>query len=137
MQHNDIENNMADLPNVDHEQIAEFKRIAASYDDTSVLMLNLNRYNAEASYPDGYLYKEYMDVLSALLEEVGGKVLWRTHVHGCVVGEQDIHEALGIWYPTHQAFLNLMTAPSSKKNMELRSLAAEHADVHRCNDYTA
>ena len=137
MQHNDIENNMADLPNVDHEQIAEFKRITASYDDTSVLMLNLNRYTAEANYPDGDSYKEYMDVLSALLEEVGGKVLWRTNVHGCVVGEQDIHEALGIWYPTHQAFLDLMTAPSSKKNMELRSLAVEHADVHRCNDYTA
>ena len=76
-------------------------------------------------------------VLSILLEEVGGKVLWRTHVHGCVVGEQNINEALGIWYPTHQAFLDLMTAPSSKKNMELRSLAVEHADLHRCNDYTA
>ena len=100
-------------------------------------MLNLNRYTEDASYPDGNLYKEYMAVLSTLLEEVGGKILWRTHVHGCVVGEQDIHEALGIWYPSHKAFLNLMTAPSSEKNMELRSLAVEHADLHRCNDYTA
>ena len=137
MQQSDMENNMADLPNVHHEQIDEFKRIAGSANDTSVLMLNLNRYTADASYPDGALYKEYMAVLSTLLEEVGGKVLWRTHVHGCVVGEQSIHEALGIWYPTHQAFLDLMTAPSSKRNMELRSLAVEHADLHRCNDYTA
>jgi uncharacterized protein (DUF1330 family) len=137
MQYGDMENNMADLPNVHHGQIAEFKRIAASDNDTSVLMLNLNRYTADASHPDGDLYKEYMAVLSALLEEVGGKVLWRTQVHGCVVGEQEIHEALGIWYPAHQAFLDLMTAPSSKKNMELRSLAVEYADLHRCNDYTA
>jgi len=137
MQQSDMENNMADLPNVHHEQIDEFKRIAGSANDTSVLMLNLNRYTADASYPDGALYKEYMAVLSTLLEEVGGKVLWRTHVHGCVVGEQSINEALGIWYPTHQAFLDLMTAPSSKKNMELRSLAVEHADLHRCNDYSA
>ena len=50
-------------------------------------MLNLNRYTEDASYPDGDLYKEYMAVLSTLLEEVGGKVLWRTHVHGCVVGK--------------------------------------------------
>ena len=78
MQHGDMENNMADLPNVHHEQIAEFKRIAASDNDTSVLMLNLNRYTEEANYPDGTLYKEYMAVLSTLLEEVGGKVLWRT-----------------------------------------------------------
>ena len=35
---------MADLPNVHHEQIAEFKHIATSNNDTSVLMLNLNRY---------------------------------------------------------------------------------------------
>ena len=82
---------MADLPNVHHEQIAEFKHIATSNNDTSVLMLNLNRYTEDASYPDGNLYKEYMAVLSTLLEEVGGKILWRTHVHGCVVGEQDIH----------------------------------------------
>ena len=53
MQHDDMENNMADLPNVNHEQIAEFKRIAASDNDTSVLMLNLNRYTPDASYPDG------------------------------------------------------------------------------------
>jgi hypothetical protein len=87
MQQSDMENNMADLPNVHHEQIDEFKRIAGSANDTSVLMLNLNRYTADANYPDGDLYKEYMAVLSSLLEEVGGKVLWRTHVHGCVVGE--------------------------------------------------
>ena len=64
---------MADLPNVNHEQIAEFKRIAISDNDTSVLMLNLNRYTANASYPDGDLYKKYMAVLSTLLEEVGGR----------------------------------------------------------------
>jgi hypothetical protein len=137
MQHGDMENNMADLPNVNHEQIAEIKRIAASDNDTSVLMLNLNRYTKEANYPDGALYKEYMAVLSTMRKEVGSKQLWRTKVHGCVVGEQDIHEVAAIWYPTHQAFLDLMTAPSSKKNMELRSLAVEHADLQRCNDYTA
>ena len=127
---------MADLPNVNPAQIAEFKRIAKSDNDTPVLMLNLNLYTSEANYPVGDLYKEYMTVLSKLLEEVGGKILWRSHVHGNVVGEQNIHEALGIWYLTHQAFLDLMTAPSSERNMELRSLAVEHADLHRCSDYS-
>ena len=127
---------MADLPNVNPEQIAEFKRFAESDSDTSVFMLNLNLYTAAANYLSGDLYKEYMVVLSKLLEEVGGKVLWRSQVYGTVVGEQNIHEALGIWYPTHQAFLDLMSAPSSKRNMELRSLAVEHADLHRCADYS-
>ena len=126
---------MADLPNVNVEQIEEFKRLANTDEDTSVLMLNLNRYRPEAGYPSGKLYKEYMAVLDQLLLEVGGKILWRTHVHGVVVGEQKINEALGIWYPSHTAFLNLMTAPTSSKNMKLRDAAVAHADLHRCEDY--
>ena len=38
--------------------------------------------------------------------------------------------------PSHAAFLNLMTAPSSSRNMKLRDAAVEHAHLHRCEDYT-
>jgi hypothetical protein len=76
-----------------------------------------------------------MIVLETLLMQVGGKILWRTNVLGHVVGNQDIDEALGIWYPTHQAFLNSMTAPASSENMRLRALAVAHADLHRCDSY--
>ena len=92
---------MADLPNVNAEEIGVFKAIAGSADDGPVLMLNLNRYVEEANFPDGKLYREYMTVLDQLLSEVGGRILWRTKVRGTVVGTQNIHEALGIWYPTH------------------------------------
>ena len=64
---------MADLPNVNAEQIEEFKRLADTGGDTSVLMLNLNRYRPEEGYPNGELYKEYMRVLDQLLSEVVGK----------------------------------------------------------------
>jgi hypothetical protein len=56
-------------------------------------------------------------------------------VLGHVVGSQDIDEALGIWYPSHQAFMTLMSAPASEENMRLRALAVEHADLHRCQAY--
>lgn len=98
-------------------------------------MLNLNKYSAEAQFPDGQLYNDYVSALETLLMQVGGKMLWRTTVLGHVVGNQDIDEALGIWYPTHQAFLNLMTAPASHENMRLRALAVAHADLHRCDAY--
>ena len=91
---------MADLPNVNAEEIGVFKAIAGSADDGPVLMLNLNRYVEEANFPDGELYREYMTVLDQLLSEVGGRILWRTKVRGTVVGTQNIHEALGIWYPS-------------------------------------
>ena len=123
---------MADLPSVNTEEIEAVKAIAQSGADGPVLMLNLNRYSAEAHYPDGQLYSDYMSVLERLLKQVGGTILWRANVLGQIVGSQDIDEALGIWYPTHQAFLNLMTAPASGENMRLRALAVAHADLHRC-----
>ena len=126
---------MADLPNVNAEEIGVFNAIAGSSDDGPVLMLNLNSYAEEANFPDGDLYREYMAVLDQLLIEVGGRILWCTKVRGTVVGTQNIHEALEIWYPSHQAFLDLMTAPSSARNMELRSKTVPHADLHRCDTY--
>ena len=126
---------MADLPNVNIDEIGVFKSIAGSAEDTPILMLNLNRYVEDANFPDGALYLEYMTVLGQLLTEVGGSILWRTTVHGTVVGTQNIHEALGIWYPSHQAFLDLMTAPSSAQNMKLRSQTVAHADLHRCDTF--
>ena len=88
---------MADLPNVNPEEIGVFKPIAGSADEGPVLMLNLNLYVEEANFPDGELYREYMTVLDRILTEVGGRILWRTNVRGTVVGTQNIHEALGIW----------------------------------------
>jgi uncharacterized protein (DUF1330 family) len=126
---------MADLPNVNAREIEAFKKIAQSSDDGPVFMLNLNKYRPAANFPAGEHYHEYMRVLDTLLSQVGGKILWRTTVCGQVVGAQDIDEALGIWYPSHQAFLNLMSAPASAENMRLRAIAVERADLHRCQAY--
>ena len=68
---------MADLPNVNIAEIEKFKEIAGTSKDCSIIMLNLNEYNAEAEFPNGKLYKDYMEILNILLAEVGGKVLWQ------------------------------------------------------------
>jgi hypothetical protein len=126
---------MAELPSVSADEIAIVAAIARSGDDGPVFMLNLNKYRHEAGYPDGRLYLDYLSVLDTLLTQVGGTLLWQTRVRGQVVGDHDIDEALGIWYPNHQAFLDLMTAPASDENMRLRALAIAHADLHRCDAY--
>ena len=95
-------------------------------------MLNLNKYRVEAGYPGGELYRNYMSILDTLLRQVGAETLWRMAVLGQVVGSQDIDEAIGILYPSHQSFLNLTTAPASSENMRLRALAVARADLHRC-----
>ena len=120
------------VPNL--AEFAEIEKIAASEQDGPVLMMNLNRYLPEAQYPNGELYKSYMSALSTLLVQVGGKILWQMPVYGQPIGEQRVHEVLGIWYSTHKAFLALRSQAGSAENFRLRNLAVETAVVHRCPD---
>tara|TARA_B100000989_G_C19124482_1_gene296769 strand:+ start:237 stop:377 length:141 start_codon:yes stop_codon:yes gene_type:complete len=46
---------MADLPNVNIDEIDVFKSIASAAKDRPILMLNLNRYVEDANFPDGAL----------------------------------------------------------------------------------
>jgi len=115
-------------------EFAEIEKIAASEQDGPVLMMNLNRYVPEAHYPNGDLYKNYMSALSTLLLQVGGKILWQLPVHGQPIGAQPVHEILGIWYPTHKAFLALRSQAGAAENFRLRNLAIETAVIHRCPD---
>jgi hypothetical protein len=116
----------------DPEEAARIRVIAQSGSDFPVLMLNLNRYTARADFPHGEIYAAYMAVLEAFLPVVGAKILWRAPVHGHPVGDQVIHEVLGAWYPSHQAFLDLPSAPGAEENYRLRGLAVEYACSHRC-----
>ena len=54
--------NLADLPNVNIEEIEKFKEIAGTSKDCSIIMLNLNEYNAEAEFTNGKLYKDYVEI---------------------------------------------------------------------------
>ena len=112
-------------------EVKGIQAVARSDNDHPVLMLNLNRYSAAAGFPDGSLYNEYMAVLSAFLPAVGGKVLWRHPVFGQAVGDQQIDEVLAAWYPSHQAFLDLTSAPGATENFRLRALAVDYAVIHR------
>ena len=122
---------MAEVKNRNDEEIGIIREIAASENDKPVLMLNLNRYSKAAAFPDGELYKNYMSVLEEFVPVVGAKILWRHNVLGQPIGDQKLDEVLAAWYPTHQAFLDLITAPGSEENFRLRALAVEHAVIHR------
>jgi hypothetical protein len=76
-----------------------------------------------------------MSVLAEFLPVVGGKILWRHPVYGQPVGAQPLDEVLAAWYPSHQAFLDLPSAPGAEENFRLRHLAVEYAVIHRCPGY--
>lgn len=114
------------------DELEKIKAIAGTAEDGPVLMLNLNRYTDTAGYPDGDLYQRYMAALHALLPKAGGKILWRSDVLGQAAGEQDIHEILAAWYPSHQAFLEMPRAPGADENYKLRRECVAEAVIHRC-----
>ncbi len=122
---------MLRLNNQNDREIQTIRKIATGGNDKPALMLNLNRYSDSAGFPDGELFKSYMTALDRLLSAVGARILWRHNVLGQPVGEQPLDEVLAIWYPSHQAFLNLFTAPESEENFRLRALAVEYAVIHR------
>ncbi len=122
---------MAEVKNRNDDEIQVIREIANSGNDRLVLMLNLNRYSKAAAFPDGELYQNYMSVLEDFVPVVGAKILWRHNVLGQPIGDQKLDEALAAWYPTHQAFLDLFSAPGSEENFRLRALAVETAVIHR------
>ena len=117
--------------NANEREVAEIKAIASSQSDSSVLMININKYN-DGEYPNGETYRNYMKILPKILDEVGAKVLWQLPALGQPVGSQAADEILGIWYPSHKSFLSLPTAPSSVENFRLKNLCVSEAVVHRC-----
>ena len=113
------------------DDVETMRVIAESDNDRPVLMVNLNKYKQEAGYPDGKLYNEYMSALDMLLKELGGEKKFQYLVSGQPVGRQNIDEIIGIWYPSHKAFLSIKEKKSSARNFELRGMCIETAVLHR------
>ena len=110
----------------------EIEKLANSDEDRPVLMVALNRY-FKGEYPNGSIYKDYMEALDALLERIGARILWRTPVYGQPIGTQHLDEILGVWYPSHRAFIALKDQGQiSEESFRLRNSAVEYAVVHRC-----
>lgn len=110
------------------------RAIADGDEDRPLLMLNINRYTAESEYPDGEHYKTYIEVMQQTVSRVGGKVLWRTQVHGQPIGcdHDRADEILAIWYPSHQAFRSLRLAKGAGEMFERRQQCVANAVLHRC-----
>ena len=113
-------------------ELAVIRDIAASAADGPVLMLNLNRYKPEAGFPGNGRHRDYIAGLETFLAGIGGRILWRHPVRGQVVGDQPVDEILAAWYPSHQAFLDLASAPGAEENYRLRAECVAAATIHRC-----
>src|SRR3954452_20187226 len=91
----------------DEEQFARVAKLAAGEPDGPVVMLNLNRYR------DREAYMRYGVVAAAVLERVGGGILWHTEGKLTGIGEdvEGYDEVIAVWYPSLSAFGALANDP--------------------------
>jgi uncharacterized protein (DUF1330 family) len=131
----------------DQGQLAEIATRAGGGADGPVVMLNLNRYRERAAYdedpPAGgssdvggrEAYARYGAVAAAVLERVGGKILWYAQVQQTVIGDaSDRHdEVIAVWYPSRSAFLALVADPSILAARADRAAGLERAALICCD----
>jgi uncharacterized protein (DUF1330 family) len=117
---------MAVEPN--EEQFARVAKHAAGAADGPVVMLNLNRYR------DRDAYMRYGVVAAAVLERVGGRILWHTDARMTVIGDDAdrYDEVIAVWYPSLAAFSALATDPEILEARQHRLDGLERAALICC-----
>ncbi len=113
----------------------EMKRMVASGDNSPVLMINQNRYTGDA-FPDGDLYKRWRAVNKKMIDGVKGKILWTLPVEGQILVNghlEPLDEILAYWYPSSQAFLDMISSPDREENFAIREALIDFAIIHRCS----
>jgi uncharacterized protein (DUF1330 family) len=109
-------------------------------------MLNLNRYRERAQYegaPSGAgsddvsgheAYLRYGVVAAAVLERVGGRILWHTEAKRTVIGDESdrYDEVIAVWYPSLAAFVELATDREVVAALAHRTAGLERAALICC-----
>jgi uncharacterized protein (DUF1330 family) len=129
------------------EQIGTLQAIAGSDADGPLVMLNLNTYRDRAAYaghpPGGAspdvsgreAYERYGETALAVLNRVGGEILWHANATLTVIGDDadGCDEVIAVRYPSAQAFLDLALAPDILAALPHRDAALERAALIRCD----
>jgi uncharacterized protein (DUF1330 family) len=112
----------------DADQMAAIGALAGRDDDGPVVMLNLNRYRDRSEY------ERYGAVALAVLERVGGRILWQADCRQTVIGDgsDEYDEAIAVWYPSVAAFVGLATDPEILEARKIRETALERAALICC-----
>ena len=114
----------------DEGQLAEVAAVAGGADDGPVVMLNLNRYR------DREAYLRYGAVALAVLERVGGRILWHTDARLTLIGDDSdrYDEAIAVWYPSVAAFMALATAPEILEARKIRAAGLSRPKIAYLRD---
>ena len=96
--------------------------VAAAADETPIVMINLLRYRDRASYPAGTdaaacsgreAYQRYGTLVTPMVIEAGGRILWFGNVAQIVIGPdaERWDDAVLVQYPSRTAFITMVSRP--------------------------
>ncbi len=110
--------------------------------DTPIMMLNLIRFKAQASYEDGRemsgraAYEVYGEQTGPILSKLGGEIIWRGEPQSVVIGPQDEHwdVAFIARYPNSSAFLAMVTDADYKLAVKHRQAAVADSRLIRMGE---
>lgn len=135
---------MSDSGHIDPER-AQFDAFKALPRDCVIHMLNLVRFKAQATYPDGHVlagqdltgaeaYRHYGADSGPVFQRVGGSIVWRGTMEAMVIGPADEQwDAVFIAeYPTSGAFMEMVTDPVYREAVVHRQAAVETSRLIRC-----
>jgi uncharacterized protein (DUF1330 family) len=124
---------------------AQFDAFKALPRDTAIQMLNLVRFKATATYPDGHVlagqgmtgaeaYRHYGADSGPVFQRVGGSIVWRGAMEAMVIGPDAEHwDAMFIAeYPNSAAFMEMVTDPVYRDAVIHRQAAVETSRLIRC-----
>jgi len=110
--------------------------------DTPIMMLNLIRFKAQASYEDGRemsgraAYEIYGEQSAPIFSKLGGEIIWRGEPQSVLIGPQDEHWDMAFIarYPNASAFLAMVTDPDYKLLVKHRQAAVADSRLIRMGD---
>lgn len=119
--------------NPSEEAIARFRQDADVRQP--IIMVNLLCYRARADYGNGddrglsgrEAYQRYTRGVLPLLWETGGRLLWMGHVRSSFIAPdaEQWDEVALVWYPSRQAFLDMVTSDAYQPVMAHRTAALD------------
>lgn len=126
----------------EREQFEQFKSLPR---DVPIMMLNLIRLKARASYPDGrdatgaQAYAAYGEASGPIFQRLGGTIMWRGRPEVMLIGPPDERWDIAFIarYPNAGAFMAMVTDDAYREAVKHRQAAVEDSRLIRLAEVPA
>ena len=105
--------------------------------DQAIVMVNIIRFREltkEGNETGQQAYQRYMKNVTALLQQAGGRVLWKGQTIGTVIGDSQSQPDMifTVEYPSAKNFLGMVSSEQYRAIAKDRTIALEYGGLIAC-----